>query len=125
MLPKSERLKEKYLFNLAFKKRQKLSSNLLSLYYLFNRKDINELPKTAFIVGVRIDKKSNIRNLIKRRMRAAYQLIRKTLFSLEKDKNKLCFISVLIWIANPSIKNATFEQIKSVMEGLLRKLLKG
>ncbi|MBI3591729.1 MAG: ribonuclease P protein component [Candidatus Melainabacteria bacterium] len=126
MLAKPERLKEKYLFNIAFKKRQKVSSDLLSLYYLFKRKDINKLNKSsvlskaAFIVGLRIDKRASRRNLIKRRMRSAYRLIRKKYFS-ENSKNDL---QALIWIANPNIKNATFEQIKSSMERLLNKLEK-
>ena len=126
MLAKSERLKERYLFNIAFKKRQKLSSDLLSLYYLFKRKDINKLKeqfilsKAAFIVGLRVDKRAVRRNLIKRRMRSAYRLVRKKYFS-ENSKNNL---QALIWIANPNIKNATFEQIKSSMERLLNKLEK-
>ena len=119
MLPKSERLKDKYLFNVTFnigkKKKQRLNSNLLSLYYLFKKNDINTLPKTAFIVGTRIDKKANKRNLIKRRMRSAYKLLKNKLIST----NKTFSISVLIWIANPDIKNATFEQIKDTMYNLL------
>ena len=125
MLAKTERLKERYLFNLTFKlgktKNQKFNSKLLSLYYLFSKKDINMFNirpsiKTAFIVGLRVDKKSTARNLIKRRMKAAYQLLKKTF--IEKPGN----ISVLIWIANPPIKNATFEQIKDSMKNLLMKL---
>ena len=127
MLPKAERLKERYLFNLAFNlgksKRQKLNSPLLSLYYLFRKKDINRLSKvispvkTAFVVGLRIDKKANKRNLIKRRMRAAYRLVMKNIANLNK-------LSVLIWIANPPVKDATFEQIKNSMENLLNKVVR-
>jgi len=116
MLPKKERLKDRYLFNLTFKKKNKLASNLLLLYYLLNRKDINDLPKTAFIVGLSIDKRATKRNLIKRRMRAAYTLIKKKIESLNKT-------SVLIWIAKEGVKNATFKQIKESMEFLLKKLV--
>lgn len=116
MLPKNERLKDRYLFNLAFKKKKKLNSSLLLLYYLSNRKDINNLPKNAFIVGLSIDKRSVKRNLIKRRMKAAYMLISKKIRFLNK-------ISVLIWVAKESIKDATFGQIKGTMESLLYKLL--
>lgn len=128
MLTKSERLKERYLFNIAFKlgktKNQKLYSTLLSLYYLFRKKDINNLEspppllKVAFIVGIRVDKKSNKRNLIKRRMRSAYRLARDI---IKQNENKL---SVLIWVANPAIKNATFVQIKESMEKSLNKLVR-
>ena len=127
MLPKSERLKEKYLFDLAFnlgkKRKQKINSDLLSLYYLYRKKDINKSSfktisiKTAFIVGLRVDKKANKRNIVKRRMRAAYAVLMKK--NLNQLKNK---ISVLIWIANPLIKGATFEQIKTSMEKLIIRL---
>lgn len=124
MLPKNERLKERYLFNVAFnigkKNGQKLSSDLLLLYYLFKKKNDQEiqLPKTAFIVGTKVEKKANKRNLIKRRMRMAYRSFRDR-FS---NNNKLKKISVLIWIANPNIKNATFKQINDSMKNLLTKL---
>ncbi len=123
MLSKTERLKERYLFNTAFnvgkKNNQRLSSDLLLLYFLFRKKEHDiQLPKNAFIVGIRVDKKANKRNLIKRRMRAAYRYFRERLI----NNNKLKKISVLIWIANPNIKNATFKQIKDSMESLLRRL---
>ena len=118
MLQKSERLKEKYLFNVAFslgrKKKQKLSTNLLSLYYLFGKKDIN---KSAFVVGIKIDKRATKRNLIKRRMISAYKLVKKINNGLNSSK-----ASVLIWVAHPEIKNATFKQIKDSMDTLLNKL---
>ena len=122
MLPKTERLKERYLFNTAFnigkKNGQKLSSDLLLLYYLFKKREQGvQLPKTAFIVGIRVEKKADKRNLIKRRMRSAYRFLRERLIN-----NKLKKISVLIWIANPNIKNATFKQLKDSMENVLRKL---
>lgn len=121
MIPQSERLKDRRIFNLVFnpknQSKQRVSSSMLTLYYyLFRKKDINMFPKVAFIVGVKIDKKSTKRNLIKRRMRAAYGLIKKT------DKMRILSFSVLIWIANPGIKNATFEQIKSLMNSLLTKI---
>ena len=124
MLPKLERLKDKHLFNLAFKlgktKKQKFNSNLLTLYYLFKEKDINRfIPKTAFIVGLRVDKKSNKRNLVKRRMKASYQILRKKLINSYNSK-----ISVLIWIAHPAITSATFQEIKDTMEALLNRLVK-
>ena len=123
MLSKTERLKERYLFNTAFnigkKNGQKLSSDLLLLYYLFKRIEQElQLPKCAFIVGIRVEKKANKRNLIKRRMRSVYRLFRERLI----NNNKLNKISVLIWIANPNIKNATFKQIKDSMDKLLRML---
>lgn len=116
MLPKRERLKEKYLFKVAFKKRQKLGLTFLSLYYLFRKNDINKstLPKCAFIVGLGVDKRATKRNLVKRRMRAAYVMIKKK-FDLKR-------VSVLIWIAHPPIASATFEQVNDSMERLLNKL---
>ena len=65
-------------------------------------------------------KKANKRNLVKRRMRAAYNMIKQKLQSTNKDK--LLKMSVLIWIAHPPIASATFEQIKDSMERLLNKL---
>ena len=123
MLPKTERLKERYLFNRTFnigkKNGQRLSSDLLLLYYLFKKREQEiQLPKTAFIVGIKVENKANKRNLIKRRMRSAYRFFRERLISNSKLKK----ISVLIWIASPNIKNATFKQIKDSMENLLKKL---
>lgn len=122
MLAKLERLKERHLLNAAFKKKQRLGSSILVLYYLTKKNDNNNqaLPKVAFTVSTKVEKKANKRNLIKRRMRAAYQLIKKKLIGL--NKNKFCNNLVFIWIASPSIKNATFEQIKASMENLLIKL---
>ncbi|OGI20236.1 MAG: hypothetical protein A3B68_05265 [Candidatus Melainabacteria bacterium RIFCSPHIGHO2_02_FULL_34_12] len=129
MLPKAERLKEKSLFNIAFntgkRKKQRLNSSLLSLYYLF-KKDINRLtrsgfkllyPKVAFIVGIRVDKKANKRNLIKRRMRAAYKMLKKELVTQNENST-----GVFIWIANPGIKEATFQQIRQTMSVLISKI---
>lgn len=123
MLPKTERLKERYLFNTTFnigkKNGQRLSSDLLLLYYLFKKREQEiQLPKTAFIVGIKVENKANKRNLIKRRMRSAYRFFRERLISNSNLKK----ISVLIWIASPNIKNATFKQIKDSMENLLKKL---
>ena len=125
MLPKLERLKEKRLFNIAFNlgkvKRQKISFKLLTLYYLIKnltkKKDIDSLPKAAFIVSLKVDKRSTKRNLFKRRMKAAYMLVKRNLMARIKDK-----ISVLIWIAHPNIKDATFEQIKTEMQKMIEKI---
>ena len=128
MLPKNERLKERYLFNLAFKKRFKINSNLATLYYLFKRKDINRfndkkdhLPKIAFVVSTKIDKRATKRNLFKRRMKAAYKLVKQKL--INTNKNKLNLFSALILVANPSIKDATFEKVNSSVEYLLNSVI--
>lgn len=121
MLLKAERLKEKNLFNLAFKKRQRLNTNLLTLYYVNWKKDINNLPKTAFIVSLKIDKRATKRNLIKRRMKAAYQLIKSKIITTYKNNDSR--IHILIWVAKSDIKNATFEQIKQSMDVLISKLI--
>lgn len=112
MLPKDERLKDRYLFNLVFKKKFKLYSRFLTLYYLRGKKDINMFPKSAFAVGLNIDKRATRRNLIKRRIREAYKIVKK----------KMPKVSVLIWVANPSIKDATFIQVKDSVQNLLKRL---
>ena len=112
MLPKNERLKDRYLFNLVFKKKFKLYSRFLTLYYLRGKKDINMFPKSAFAVGLNIDTRATRRNLIKRRIREAYKIVKK----------KIPKISVLIWVANPPIKDATFIQVKDSVHNLLSKL---
>jgi ribonuclease P protein component len=124
MLPKAERLKEKYIFNIAFKKKQKISSPLVTLYYFLEKKDINRFknkknafPKVAFIVSTKIDKRASQRNLIKRRMKAAYTLLKKNI-----PAENIRHINALIWIANPSVKNVDFQGIKSTMNALIIKL---
>lgn len=119
MLQKSERLKDRYLFDVTFKigktKKQKLSSKHLLLYYLLNKKGQTvSMPKTAFIVGLKVDKKATQRNLIKRRMRASYQLIKKKL--INSNKNNLF---ALIWIANPEANTASYKEISQSMERML------
>lgn len=124
MLQKSERLKDRYLFDVTFKigktKKQKLSSKYLLLYYLFNRKGQTvSMPKTAFIVGLKVDKRATQRNLIKRRMRASYQLIKKKL--INSNKNNLF---ALIWIANPEANAASYKEISQSMERMLTSIVR-
>ncbi len=112
MLKKSERLKNRFLFNLAFKKKQLVRSKYITMYYLFTNKTQKTNLKTAFIVGLGVDKKATKRNQIKRRLRESYKQINKPGFN----------ISVLIWIANPPIKNVTFLEIKKTMQFLIEKI---
>ena len=123
MLPKSERLKKRYLFNIVFKKGRKLSSEFLSFFYLFKKRENNDIPKAAFVAGLKIDKRSTKRNLIKRRIKAAYMLLKKKL--INTNKNLFNPYLAFIFIAKPNAKNATFEQIKESMDVLLRKLQNG
>ena len=123
MLTKEERLKDRRVFNIVFnigkKYKQKINSELITLYFLFKKKDINKWTiKSAFIVSTKIDKKATKRNLLKRRMRAAYKIIRGKIIT-SKNLNK---VSVLVWIANPPIKDATFNQIEVAMENIFKKL---
>lgn len=121
MLPKIERLKDRRLFNTVFKKKRKLHTQLLTLYYLNLRTDINKLPKTAFVAGLKIHKSSVKRNQVKRRMKATYKNLKKKKLGIFA-KSQMNY--VLIWIANPPIIKATFLQIENSMEYLLKKLEK-
>ena len=125
MLQQSERLKEKYLFDLAFKlgktKKQKLSSKCFLVYYLLSRRETRKgLPKCGFVVGLRVDKRATKRNLYKRRMREAYKLAKKKLNIIDNTK-----LFALICIANPEIKDASFSEIKDTMEKLLIRVIRG
>ena len=129
MLPKTERLKDRRLFNIAFKRKQAIRTPLVSLYYLYEKveKDINQLngkylPKTAFIVSTSIEKKANKRNLIKRRMREIYKDIKMPFYFIDKSQNKIYVIHVLIWISNPKVKDVTFLEVKKTMKSVLNKL---
>lgn len=124
MLPKNERLKDRYLFNLTFKKKQRINSEFLVLYYLKGRKDINNFPRIAVAVGLNVDKKSTKRNFIKRRIFEAYSLIKKKIQLVYSSKSPLLGFSVLILVAKPNIKDATFVQIRNSVENLLFKLIK-
>ncbi len=122
MLQKSERLKESYLFDLAFKlgkiKKQKQSSLYFQLYYLLKKNAHQKtLPKCGFVVSLKVDKKAVKRNLYKRRMREAYLLAREKLNISSNTK-----LFALVFIINPEIKNASFAQIKDTMYKILEKV---
>lgn len=124
MLAKEDRLKDRHKFNVAFKKKQVLRSDLLSIYYLYDKKNLNEKissPKIGFVVSTKIDKRATARNLIKRRLREAFKLLKKPII-LSKNESLVYSVSVLILIVNPKISSASYIDIKNNLKTLLNKL---
>ena len=126
MLPKSKRLKSNYLINLAFKKKQVINTSIISLFFLYEIKDLKSytkkiLPaKSAFIVSTKIDKRAVKRNLYKRRMKASYLHLAKPIYFTKH--NKIYIMTAFIWLAKENIKKASYLEIKNTIKSLLDKL---
>ena len=114
MLKKQYRLRKNIEFVATYAQKKYVSG----LYLIMNigRLKPNEdfIPKAAFVVSKKIDKRAVIRNKIKRRMRAAYMSIVKDDFSCIKWMS-------MIFSAKSESKDASFADIREDMELLLKK----
>lgn len=118
MLPKNFRLKKKSEFAATFYQNRFVNSDLFTLNIGKNKTNPDYPCKVAFVVSKKNDKRAVIRNLIKRRMRAAY-------WEILKDNNiDLTKWMSMIFVAKHPCIDADYEQILSQMKYIIKKGLK-
>ena len=108
MLPKENRLKKKKEFEAIFKGGRSLRSLSFFLKYLGNG---TENTKVGFVVSKKVSKRAVERNKAKRRLREAFREV--------KDEIREG-VSVVV-VANPSIKDRAFKEIKEEVSSILKK----
>jgi ribonuclease P protein component len=74
MIPKINRLRSKEDFKKILSNGKTSQNKYIRIKYIENNKDITRL---GFIVGIKFAKKATIRNLVKRRLRAAARFLLK------------------------------------------------
>ena len=118
MLPKNFRLKKKSEFAATFFQKKFVNSDLFTLNIGKNKTNQSYPTKVAFVVSKKIDKRAVVRNIIKRRMRAAYwEILKENNIDLSK------WIS-MIFIAKSECLDANYEQILYQMRHIINKGLK-
>lgn len=156
MLPKTERLRRSSVFQRAYSGRKSVVSNLFTLYVLprtpgkrntpllpqgkesiLAAKPLPEQalaagkskrsPLVGFVSSKKVCKNACDRNLVKRRAREAYRLIRTNLNEIGEDaKGSMYDVSLslpgwyaLVWVLNENALNASWQEIYKRMEECL------
>ena len=116
MLPKAERLQKNKDFEFVFKLKNSVATNTIILYVeLKNNAEDVILPKVGFVVGKKVHRHSTERNIVKRRMRESYRLLRKENPYLVQN------FKTLIFIARPAIFAKDYQEIdKSIKDNLFK-----
>ena len=118
MLPKNFRLKKNSEFTATFFQGRFVNSDLFTLNIGKDKTNQSYPCKVAFVVSKKIDKRAVVRNLIKRRMRAAYQEI------LKENNIDLTKWMSMIFIAKQPCLTSDYEKIFSQMKYIINKGLK-
>ena len=108
MLPKSRRITKQVEWNKLHKFGKRAHSPELVMSHL---KTTNNYSRFGFIVGGKVSKKANIRNLIKRRVRA---VIEKNLVNISKGVD-------VIFVAKAGVKGLNYQEIEKKVLNLLKK----
>ncbi len=115
MLSQNYRLKKKSEFTATFFQGRFVNSDLFTLNIGKNKTNQTYPCKVAFVVSKKIDKRAVVRNLIKRRMRAAYQEI------LKSDNIELNRWMSMIFVAKSSCLDADYQTILHQMRYIIGK----
>ncbi len=108
MLPKNFRITKQVEWNKLHKFGNRTHSPELVMGYL---KTSENRARFGFIVGSKVSKKANIRNLVKRRIRAV----------VEKNLAKIITNIDVIFIAKAKIKDLEYVEIEKKVLDLLKK----
>jgi ribonuclease P protein component len=109
LLPKPERLRKSATIQKTYAG-TKISHPLFSIYALRRRPESRAyFPLTAFVVGKKVHLKANRRNLVKRRLREAYRLIRQDLPELKQWYS-------LVLVGRAKIVFAGWDEVKSNLQ---------
>lgn len=108
MLPKVNRLKKERDFQSLFRKGKGFKEGFLILK---KRKNSLNYSRFGFIVGMKVSKKANLRNKIKRRLR---YLVHKRLPEIKRG------IDVIL-IAQPGLENKNFTEIETTINRIFGK----
>ncbi|KKS44702.1 ribonuclease P protein component [Candidatus Azambacteria bacterium RIFOXYD1_FULL_42_11] len=109
MLPKMHRLKSSRDFNKVFKGGKTADNLFLKIKFLKNRQNVTRF---GFIIGIKFSKRAAIRNLIKRRLRAAAS----SLFKETKPG-----FDIVIWPKEAVKKETDYQALLIHLKGLLNK----
>jgi len=108
MLAKKNRLKKKTDFESVFKNGKSLKEGSVILKYLFKG---SKISRFGVVVSKKIDKKTNVRNRIKRKISESIRL---------RLKNFKKGIDVIV-ITLPGIEKNDFKEIDNLLDKLFKK----
>ncbi len=115
---KAEKLKSKKLIDILFKEGKVIRKNLMNCLYL-NPDEVIDSPVQVMIsVPKKLFKKATDRNLIKRRIREAYRLNKKSLIHLCRNENKPLILAFLF--KNSAIKD--YSSIETDIQNIIADL---
>lgn len=107
MLPKSLRITQQAEWNKLHKLGHRTHTPELVMSYL----KTNQISRFGFIVGSKVSKRANIRNLIKRRIRG---VVEKNIANIRENND-------IIFVAKPKIKDLNYQEIEEKVLMLLKK----
>jgi len=113
VLPSSERLRRKSLFQRTYAARKSVSSPLVTLYVLPRQpRSAPNLPHVGFVVGKNVDKRATRRNRAKRRLREAYRKLRQVYASVKQWYS-------MVWVIHSNALTADWQEVLQAVDSCL------
>ena len=123
MLPSTERLRRKSVFQRAYKERRHVSSPQVSLYVLPKLTHPGSSdkwrPLVGFVVSKKTAKNASARNRVKRQTREAYRMLSRALFDGSREHIQLGSFYALVFVIHPKAINSSFDDIYQSVESCL------
>ena len=114
MLPKKYRLRKNIEFVATYAQKKYVSNLYLSVNLGKTKPTEDYIPKAAFVVSKKIDKRAVVRNKIKRRMREIYKKV------MLENPDFPKWMS-MIFSAKPEAKELKFADLEKEMRSLIKK----